>query len=127
MGQNQKNKIGETIGNLTAEHYVEVCWIDACEIREASEQDIDRAYYTEIKALGRFYAVKGEYLILTVENSPTLGMRVLCIPVGCIKKVKILTRKPVKTPLRIVKAAVPFKVVNLYVKGANAQNQIRYA
>ena len=106
----------DVLGRLTSEHYVEVYWIDACEIRDATLKDVEKAYHTEVRAIGRFYGVRDDYLIIVVEFSQSLGFRVLCIPLGTIKKVRILTRKPVKFPLRITKTAKPVKVVYVYVK-----------
>ena len=104
------------IKKLTNQHYVEVTWIDACEIRDATLKDVEKAYHTEVRAIGRFYGVRDDYLIIVVEFSQSLGFRVLCIPLGTIKKVRVLTRKPVKFPLRITKTAKPVKVVYVYVK-----------
>jgi hypothetical protein len=103
------------LGRLTPEHYVEVNWIDACEIRDATLEDVEKVYHTSIRAVGRFYGIRGDYLIIIVEASPELGAKVLCIPLGTIIKVRVLTRKPVKTPLRIVKTGIPFKVVYINV------------
>ena len=110
-------KVIETLGKLTPEHYVEVKWIDACEIRDATRKDVEKAYHTQIRAVGRFYGIRGDYLILVVESSPTLGDRVLCIPLGAVMKVRVLTRRPAKIPLRVTRTSRPFKVVYIYVKG----------
>jgi hypothetical protein len=104
------------LSRLTPEHYVEVSWIDACEIRDATPKDVEKAYHTSIKAVGRFYGVRGDYLIIAVETSPILGARVLCIPLGAIMKIRVLTRKPVKVPLRVTKGGMAFKVIYVYVK-----------
>ena len=102
---------------LSSEHYVEVRWIDACEIRDAKERDVEQGFETPVKAIGRVYGVKKDYLILVVESSPVLGFRVLSIPIGCIRKIRILTRKPSKKkPLRVEKISQPYKLVYVYVK-----------
>ena len=117
----------DVLGKLTPEHYVEVKWIDASEMREATEQDIEQGYETPVKAVGRVYHVLGDYLIIQVESSPVLGLRVLNIPLGCIKKIKVLTKRPVKKPLRVMKQLHPYKVVYHFVKitkNQEAQNSI---
>jgi len=107
------------IEKLTNQHYVEVTWIDACEIRDATLKDVEENYHTEVRAIGRFYKVKDDYLIIVAEVSQNLGYKVLCIPIGTIKKIKILTKKPLKHPLRITKTIKPLKMVYVFVKNLN--------
>ena len=101
---------------LSSEHYVEVRWIDACEIRDATERDVEQGFETPVKAIGRVYGVKKDYLILVVESSPVLGFRVLSIPIGCIRRIRVLTRKSSKKPLRVERSSQPYKLVYVYVK-----------
>jgi len=104
-----------TLGRLQPDHYVEVTWNDACEMRDATPADIERDYHTQIIVTGRVYGLRDDHLILISEET-FYGYRFLSIPVGIIEKIRILTRKPRKRPLRILKAGVAHKVVYVYVK-----------
>ena len=118
--QYPEKQILNLLSKLTTEHYVEVTWMDACEIRDATPEDIEKSYHTDIKAIGRFYGIRGDYLIIIPEFSPTMGIKALCIPLGTIMKVRVLTRRPVKTSLRTIKSQMPLKVVYMHVKSSPA-------
>ncbi|WP_309492300.1 hypothetical protein [Candidatus Hecatella orcuttiae] len=125
MPQYPSREVLDRLARLQPDHYVEVTWSDACEMRDATPEDIERDYHTTILCSGRVYGVRGDYLILVSEET-FYGYRFLSIPIGVIQKLRILTRKPRKRPLRILKAGVAYKVVYVYVKpGEKSQVDVK--
>ena len=120
-GEYPPRRVLETLARLTQEHFIEVQWDDACEMRDVSIDDIEENYKTTITVSGWFYGLRDSYLILINEKS-YYGYRVLAIPIGTITKIRILTRRPKKKMLRILKreGAIPVKVVHIYVKSKEA-------
>ncbi|MEM3737537.1 MAG: hypothetical protein QXJ75_05590 [Candidatus Bathyarchaeia archaeon] len=117
LQQRPSKEVLDVLGRLQPDHYVEVTWCDACEMRDATPEDIERDYHTQIVVTGRVYGIRDNYLILISEET-FYGYRFLSIPTGIIEKIRVLTRKSKKKPLRILKSGLAYKVVYIHVKSS---------
>lgn len=109
------DEVVATLTGLCDSDYLKVRWRDAAAFRDIKTPET--VYYTPKETLGRFHTLIDDHLILITETGHD-GYEGTIIPLGCVERVKILTRLPKghKESKKAFRAQGPVKILEVVTK-----------